>query len=78
MEQLTLEQAATNYAPLTAERIKRESFKAGAEWQKEQIREIFKQLLPILKEAFFVCLNEGQDDVVERAEAFIDQLQLNE
>lgn len=77
MEQLTLEQAAAKHM-LTAKVGYKGSFIAGAEWQKEQIKEVFKALMPILKEAFSVCLNEGQDDVVERAESFIDQLQLNE
>lgn len=62
----------------SAQEIDTIAFIAGAEWHKEQIKEVFKELMPILKEAFSVCLNEGQDDVVERAESFIDQLQLNE
>src|SRR5574341_586423 len=52
MEQLTLEQAANNYMPFaTSEednryiRSHQKSFKAGAEWQKEQD----KQLLELLK-----------------------------
>lgn len=50
MEQLTLEQAANNYAPnsggFTASRAhqRQTDFKAGAEWQKEQYKEVINEL----------------------------------
>lgn len=79
MEQLTLEQAAQKHAlykaPVYGEHHAIEGFKAGAEWQKEQYKAIFKDLLPILNEAFSICYTEGQDDVVERANAFLERLQ---
>lgn len=42
MEQLTLEQSATNYAPLNAQKKERDAFKAGAKWQKEQYNRILQ------------------------------------
>lgn len=82
MEQLTLEQAAGNHSrracvthvelKRTAEEIDNIAFQAGAEWQKEQ----FKELLLLIKEAMVVCSIEGQDDIIERIEAHISNLGL--
>lgn len=38
MESIKLDQAAANYAPFYGEAQKRIAFKAGAQWQKEQLK----------------------------------------
>jgi hypothetical protein len=81
MEQLTPDQAAAAHAKMCYPGMgayysaNKDGFIAGTEWQKEQYKAILTQLLPILNEAFSICLNEGQDDVVERAEAVLQLLQ---
>jgi hypothetical protein len=56
MDQLTLEQASANFAmstPCAIQSAQLESFKAGAEWQKEQdtqlMRKMIKALLSVQK-----------------------------
>jgi hypothetical protein len=78
MEQLT--QAAINYSKKlnpggSIDILEQSAFKAGAEWQKEQYKTILNELLPIINEALVVCGIEGQDDIIERAESFIERLQ---
>lgn len=66
MEQLTLEQAADKYAPnpgvgLSSDfaKDKQKSFKAGAEWQKEQNKEMIAELK--LNHEFLLSLYKAID-----------------
>jgi hypothetical protein len=60
MEQLTLEQSATNYAPLNAQKKERNAFKAGAKWQYEQSKELINIMQQLLSAYDFRYPNEHQ------------------
>jgi len=78
-----LEFEAANYAKInnwfkgalseqkTVEKIMNEAFKAGAEWQKEQL----SLLITLIKEAQSVLLNEGLDELSEKIDSEIERLQ---
>lgn len=69
MEQLTLEQAATEYAQPT--KSARDAFKAGARWQKDQ----YKELIPLLDKLADLCHNVNEKFLSAQIESILKRLQ---
>lgn len=55
----------------TAQQWNISAFKAGAEWQKEQ----YKQLIELIRESQSVLLNEGLDELSEKIDNELERLQ---
>ena len=81
MDQLTLEQAAANHSRRacvthvelnrTAQEIDNIAFQAGAEWQKEQ----YKQLVPLLKKTAQLCYDVNNIELTRQLDDIIERLQ---